>query len=166
MATLFNADEVWQIAVEIEQNGANFYRTAARLASNREAATLLADLAEWEKGHVAAFADLRARLDASARQQTPTGDPSEVAEYLKALADSHVFRRDAGLMSLLSHCPGVVEMLQLAMRLENESIALYETMLRLVPANLGQAEVGKLLSEERQHLAMLRGKVHALTGQP
>jgi len=45
MSITFNADEIFEIAEEIERNGAKFYRDAAQNAKNASIKELLLDLA-------------------------------------------------------------------------------------------------------------------------
>jgi rubrerythrin len=165
MATLFNADEVYRIAITLEENGSEFYRAASKRATSPELRALLDELAEWEGGHVELLEKLHLALDDRARGHSPSDPRGELAAYLKALADGNVFRRDRGLEAMLDGCAGIVEMLRLAIRFEHEALELYETLKRLVPEFLGAATLDRLIAEERQHAAMLRGKVFALAGE-
>ena len=47
----FNADEVFQLAIRFEQNGASFYRKAAKLQTDSAAAEMLNALASMEDHH-------------------------------------------------------------------------------------------------------------------
>ncbi len=89
MGVTFNADEVLEMAEQIERNGAKFYRAAAEKFSGIR--QVLLDLAAMEDEHEKIFADMRAQL--SGREQEPVVfDPDNEAQmYLQVVADGHVF---------------------------------------------------------------------------
>ncbi|MBW2334990.1 MAG: rubrerythrin, partial [Deltaproteobacteria bacterium] len=62
MAIGFNADEVFEMAIRIEENGAAFYRKAAGLQSDTENREFLEKLAAMEDGHKATFIEIRKTL--------------------------------------------------------------------------------------------------------
>ena len=59
---IFNADDALAVAEQVERNGRAFYLRAAEVAEEPEARKLLSDLAVWEEGHQALFAQMRADL--------------------------------------------------------------------------------------------------------
>ncbi|MCH7559530.1 MAG: rubrerythrin, partial [Planctomycetes bacterium] len=60
MVMPFNADEVFEMAEQIERNGAKFYRAAAKKFP--ELSQVLSDLAVMEDEHEKTFAAMRAEL--------------------------------------------------------------------------------------------------------
>ena len=48
MSFVFNADEIFDMAIQIEKNGEKFYRESARKVRGSEAEDLLAKLADME----------------------------------------------------------------------------------------------------------------------
>ena len=62
MGTGFNADEVFEIAEQIERNGSSFYNHGAELVSDEVTRKLLLSLATWESRHEKLFAEMRAEL--------------------------------------------------------------------------------------------------------
>ena len=55
MSIDFNADEVFEIAEQIERNGAKFYRTSAKNISDVNNKNFLIQLAEMEDEHEKTF---------------------------------------------------------------------------------------------------------------
>ena len=55
----FNADEVFEIAEQIERNGAKFYRSIAEKINDTNKKQLLANLAKMEDEHEQIFNRLR-----------------------------------------------------------------------------------------------------------
>jgi len=155
MSITFNADEVFEVAEQIERNGANFYRRGAEAFAGSDAHQLLTDLASWEEGHERLFADMREQL--SRREQEPVFfDPNnEAVMYLRAMADDHVFSPKKDLSKILTGNEGLVEILRKALRFEKDSIAFYLGMRDLVSVELGKDKVARIIEEEKSHVVML-----------
>ena len=60
MGITFNADEIFEMAEEIERNGAKFYREAAQKAADKQVKQMLLDMAAMEDGHLVTFQQMRA----------------------------------------------------------------------------------------------------------
>lgn len=91
MANEFNANDILEIAKQIEINGARYYREAANRVDEKNHKLFLTGLAEMEDTHEKTFADMQKDLEGS-EIATMTYDPqNESALYLKALADTRVF---------------------------------------------------------------------------
>ena len=89
MGIRFNADEVLEMAAQIERNGGTFYRKAAD--QNEEGNELLLAIAEQEDQHLALFESMREDLAGKAIEQTIFDPDGEASRYLRAMADDHVF---------------------------------------------------------------------------
>lgn len=153
MGLEFTAAEILKMAEQIEENGAAFYRSAA--AQQPAARSLLLTLAEQEDGHLAIFLGMHSKLDARAREPV-TYDPGDEAElYLKAMADRRVFNVDQDPKTLLGANPTLARILEVAMRMEKDSIVFYTGMKSLVPPELGQSQLDAIIREEWKHIAFL-----------
>ena len=73
----FNADEIFEMAEQIERNGAKFYRKAAEPTAGENRDVLLR-LAAMEDDHEKTFAAMRAELSAGEKQAV-TADPDNTA---------------------------------------------------------------------------------------
>ena len=87
----FNVDEIFEMAEQVERNGAKFYRGAAENMDDADAKTLLNEFAVMEDEHEKTFAALRAELKDTDKQSTVFDPEGESALYLRALADTRVF---------------------------------------------------------------------------
>jgi len=153
MTIHFNADEVFQMAEQIERNGAKFYRIAAERTGDESPRQLLQDLAAMEVRHEKIFAEMRSELTEDERKATfdPEG---EAAAYLNAMADGHVFDlRDPS--TRLTGKESLDELFRIAIGLEKDSIVFYVTMTDLVPSRLGRKEINGIITEEQKHIALL-----------
>jgi rubrerythrin len=159
----FNADEIFQIGIQIETNGQKFYEMASRNISEPSGQKLFLDLAKWESEHIKLFEKLREGLPDSAKRGDFFDPNQELHLYVKATADSHVFMRRKDIPELTSRCKTPLEALDLALAFEKDSVVFYTTMKKLVPEGLGKAEIETLIDEEISHIFILVQEKRKLT---
>ena len=155
---MFNADEILQIAVTIEENAQSFYSKASERVSDEEAKKIFAELAAWEVGHIAIFSKMRARF-AEAGAGVAFDDPDgEAASYLQAIADGKIFdtRKVETELSSLPDSP--LEIIQMAIAREKDAVLFYLSLQDMVPETLGRDEVKAIVSEEVSHVRFLSEK--------
>ncbi len=156
MTNEFNADDIFEMAVKIEQNGAVFYRDAAGQVEGEKNKNFLLDLARMEDEHEMTFANLKKDLTAREKETTTFDPEDENILYLKAFADSKVFFRkekpDNSLKSILG-C---------AIQTEKDSIAFYLGLKELVPEKFGRSKIDAIIKEEMGHIRLLAGKLNEL----
>ena len=58
MAMAFNADEIFEMAEEVERNGSKFYREAAARAADLQIKNMFLGLAAMEDGHLRIFHEM------------------------------------------------------------------------------------------------------------
>jgi rubrerythrin len=154
----FNIDEIFTIAVDIEKNGEKFYRRAAELATDQDAKKLLADLADWEKGHIKIFSDLHARL----KDANLTWDPyGEVELYLQAVANRQVFTNEHGVVEFAENHSSLREILEFALAREKDAVVFY-TSLDMVAGDLSDGKVNAIIKEEISHIRLITEKLAQL----
>ena len=66
----FNADDVFEMAEQIERNGAVFYRKAAADIKDPDAKNFLSDLAAMEDSHEKTFSTMRKKLTEAEQKST------------------------------------------------------------------------------------------------
>jgi len=158
MSIDFNADEIFQIGIQIEVNGQTFYETVARNTSDPSAKKLFLDLAKWESEHIELFKKLRQGLPDSAKRGDLFDPNQELSLYIKATADSHVFVKTKNIPELASTCKTPIEALDLAVTFEKDSVVFYTTMRKVVPEILGKDQIDTLIDEEIRHISILTQK--------
>ena len=152
----FNADEIFEMAEQIERNGASFYRKAAESITDPAEKKLLLDLAAMEDEHEKTFSDLRKGLSEKEKTATAFDPEGEAALYLRALADTRVFfekKIDTSSME---------EILKEAILAEKDSIVFYLGMKEMVPETFGKTKIDAIIKEEMAHIKLLSGKLVAL----
>jgi rubrerythrin len=159
----FNVDEVFEMAEQIEKNGAVFYRKMAESISDAPVSQLLLDLAAMEAEHEKVFASMRANLADQEQKPTVFDPEGESALYLRALADLRVFdeegKKDFILSGDLPEQDRIRKILRAAIGLEKESIVFYLGMKELVPERFGKDKIDKIIKQEMGHIRLLNNKL-------
>ena len=97
----FNADDIFEMAEQMERNGATFYRKAAEGDIDPANKEFLLGLAEMEVAHEKTFKAMRTELAAQEKAATVFDPQGEAALYLRALADTRVFyEKDIDITSM------------------------------------------------------------------
>ena len=164
MDATFNADEIFEIAEEIERNGAAFYRRAADSIEDTKARHLLLTLAAMEDDHVKTFAAMRAELTEEAWDVDLDLD-DQAGMYLRAIADGHVFDTKTEPAQLLTGEESFEEILRIAIGLEKDSLVFYHGMRDMVPEQFGKDKLDRIISEEKRHITELSQELEALGEQ-
>ena len=152
----FNADDMFEIAEQLERNGAKFYRDAAQAVADDRDRSLLQQLAEMEDDHEKTFAGMRAELSAKEKSPTVFDPDNEAAMYLRALADTKVFydkQIDTSSMEAI---------LKDAITAEKDSIVFYLGMREAIPDDLGRERLDAIIKEEMGHIQLLSKELVAL----
>jgi rubrerythrin len=156
MDVAFNADEVFEIAVQIERNGARFYRRAADMAGKREDKELLLSLAAMEDSHVKIFESLRRDLMGSGSALADFDPHGEAAAYLQSMADGQVFDLRADPVEYLGIDRSMEDILCKALELEKDSIVYYVGMMEMVPEDRGRRKIEHIIREEMKHIVSIK----------
>ncbi|NNL41706.1 MAG: ferritin family protein, partial [Desulfobacterales bacterium] len=130
----FNAEEIYEMAQQIERNGAAFYRKAAASVDDASGKELLLNFAEMEVAHERMFAELKKDLSEKDKSTTTFDPEGEAALYLRALADTRVF------FEKRIDTTSLKEILKAAIMAEKDSIVFYLGMKEMVPDDLGKAK--------------------------
>jgi rubrerythrin len=151
----FNADEVFEMALQIERNGAKFYNTVAAKTAEPKVAALCRKLAEMEVQHGKMFEKMRTQLGGSETQPTTFDPEGETAMYLQAFADGKVFDVHVDPSAKLTGRESSQQVLQTAIGLEKDSIVFYVGIKRMVPEGFGKDRLDAIIGEEMGHIRLL-----------
>lgn len=155
----FNADAIFEMAEQIERNGAQFYHTAARRVLSTAIKEMLTGLAKMEEDHEKTFADLRAELTQPERSPGFCELDKDVQRYLNALSNTRMFRKDKkpDLKISADHTEKDIleEIYRFAIRAEKDSIVFYMGLRELVPESFGKSKVDAIIKEEMLHITTL-----------
>jgi rubrerythrin len=148
---VFEAGDIVEAAIRIEENGANFYRFAMQIAGREETKALFRQLADEEVKHQKTFSELLAGMD---RTLPPEGYDGEYAAYLHGYVDNRlVFKADL-LATELAAIKDEASAIEFAIRRELDSLLYYREIRELLPADRREA-IERIILEERKHFVKL-----------
>lgn len=162
MGITFNADEVFEMAEEIERIGAEYYREAAEKTSEKETKQMLLDMAAMEDGHLRTFQEMRRELSGREKEPMVFDPDNQAAMYLQAMADARGMEGRISPTQKLTGNETIKEILDIAVGTENESVVFYLNLKDLVPIKAGRAKVEAIILEELDHITTLLKKLKAL----
>lgn len=155
----FNADAVFEMAEQIEKNGARFYRNAAKRLTTPRIKEMLLKLAAMEDEHEKTFAGLRADLTAQEKKPLMDGLDPDIQRYLKTLADTRVFhgkeKPDVKTTETRSEADILEDIYRSAIRAEKDSIVFYVGIREMVPEAFGKSKIDTIIQEEMRHITTL-----------
>ena len=161
MGIQFNADEIFEIAERIEQNGARFYRKAAGNTADDKSKKMLEQLASMEDDHEHTFSKMRADLTGDEKKPNLFDPTDEVVLYLHAFADGHIFDSKTDPSEALSGDETLEQILRMAIGMEKDSIVFYLGVQEMVGETQGKDRIQAIIKEERSHIALLARELSA-----
>ena len=162
MSITFNADEIFEIAEQIDRNGAKFYREAAEKADDSDVKKMLKELAAMEEGHEKTFIQMRKELTAEEKESNVFDPDNEVAQYLQTMADFHGTEGKVSATEKFTGNESMAEILKVALQAEKNSIAFYVGIKDLLPNKEGKDRVQGIIIEEMAHVSTIGGKLQQL----
>lgn len=162
MGITFNANEIFEMAEEMERNGAKFYRKAAENASDKETKQMLLDMADMEDGHLKTFEKMREQLSGQEKGWTVFDPDNQSVLYLQAMADARGYEGKITPMKELTGSETPKEILETALNSEKESVVFYFGLKELVPVKAGRDKVEAIIIEELGHITTLLNKLKSL----
>jgi rubrerythrin len=160
----YNADEVFEMAEQVERDGRSFYLRAADQTENPDVKSLLKDLAEMEKDHEKLFHNMRAEMQESGGAQVVYDPDQQAPLYLQSAAETHVFNVHQDIAQVLKGTESVEEVLRIAIGFEKDTVVFFLGLKDLVPEELGDDRIEGLIEEEMSHITTLTGQLRSLTG--
>jgi rubrerythrin len=162
MTVNFTAFEIFEIAEQIERNGARFYRDAAAAAKDKSMQRFFLQLAEMEDNHERIFTEMRKNLQDQS-DDTKIFDPNnEMIYYLKAMAKSAGWEGKASPQAAFTGSESPVQIIKRAIEAEKASINYYLGLKEFVPSQAGKKKVDGIIKEEMGHVVTLHKHLEQL----
>jgi rubrerythrin len=162
MGITFNADEIFEMAENIERDGAKFYRQAAKNAADEKTKKMLLDLAAMEDKHLKTFQEMRKQLSAREKEEMVFDPDNQAAMYLQTMASGHGWEGKKSLTENLTGNETLEDILKTAIKAENDSVVFYSGLKELVPAKAGKDKLEAIIKEELGHIAILNQQLALL----
>ncbi len=160
MKLYFNADEVFEMAEDIEKQGTAFYTKAAGLFSDADLKNLLEGLSRMEAAHEKTFKKMRSDILSDAFKGY---DPDEMAAaYIHTFTEGKVFAKGSNMCDALSAKTTLSEILKMALDAEKNSILFYTGIKKALPETMAKDAIEEIISEEMKHIVMLNSKLESI----
>jgi len=164
MSVQFNIDEIFEMAEQIERNGATFYHLASDvMPKDSQTCQLLITLANVELKHEQIFAKMRVDiLDQEGMDSIldPEFDPEGLAgAYLRTMANGHIFDLTKDPHEYFTGKETAEAILRMAIEREKDSIVFYIGMKEAVAEDFGKDRIDSIIREEMSHIVYLNREI-------
>jgi rubrerythrin len=160
----YNADQILTTAIEIEHNASAYYRDASRVVRDVALSGTLHELSGMEQRHAETFTAMRSELSDEERSVQPFDPGDEMNFYLEGMKGLHGWEGKAGPNARLSGNETVGELLEIALRAEQDTVFFYTFVKEFVPVSRGRAAVEEIITEEMRHIATIKRYLHEHAG--
>ena len=154
MAKTYDACKILQVMIVLEQKSIHFYETAAKKAMIDREKLVYRKLADEERIHEKVYRHLAANMP----ELRSCSIEEDEEQYLELLIDTNFFIRAVEDDEKMERLIQSSDVLDLAERLERDSIHFLVELIRIAPALKKHESIQKALSEERRHLRMILEK--------
>lgn len=159
VATKFNAEELMELAIQIERNGKSYYAAMANKSDNQAVNDIFDYLCREEQSHLELFVTIRNKLAAGKTDDFVIADEyntPDMMNYLKAMFDGRVFPNLLSHTELASEIKTDEQAIYHAIGFEKDTVLFFSEILGL----LGQQDenyalIQELIRQEKIHIARL-----------
>ena len=146
---MFTLTDIRNIAVQIEQNGEETYRRAARQTSDPELAQMLNWLADEEKHHGKLFASI-------VIEKTLTAEEAELEAMGRALLQDIVRSQTFSLEhGRLEQAANLEDLFSQSIEFESDTIEFYEFLVGFLDDQEAITQLKEIIEQEREHVRQL-----------
>lgn len=160
MKAQFNIDEIFEMAEQIERNGAKFYNYASKIVPDGSTSQkLLLILAEMEIKHEAIFASLRKKIIEKGKFDSilnPDFDPEGLsAMYIRSIANSYIFNLNKPIQEYFVGNESPDAILKMALDREKDAIIFFLGLKEAISENFGKNDIDSIIKEEMSHITYI-----------
>lgn len=158
MSELFQAAEIVEMAVQEERNGVAYYEALVERTTDPALKEFAQRMAGEERRHERAFTELREQLGGYVPAESYEG---EYLAYVRALVSDRFLPDEQGAREVVGQAGSDREVVLTALRFEKETLLFFTELKKFVPAR-HRGLIGRLIAEERQHIADLSELLHKM----
>lgn len=150
----FSDAEALKIAMNIEEEGLEFYSLLMKSAKDDKAKDIFSELASAEKKHFALFQKMYLELTSPANPVQGCEDYT-VDLYLKDLVDTGIFTKKGAAKRIVAEIKTDIDALRIGIQAEKDSILYYTEAAKNTKHEGGKKAFEQLIYEEKKHLKIL-----------
>ena len=149
----FNINEIFEIAEQIERNGAAFYKDAAKkFGNNPEVKDFLLDLSAQEDVHEKTFSDMLRNV---LNNDGINLEDELTLQYLDAVAGQFVFDKSKSKSELTDEM-SQRDIFNLAIQKEKDAISFFVSLKNALTSSEDKKTIDLIIKEEQTHLIALK----------
>lgn len=152
MGTKYSGNEIFEIGIQIEKKGYDFYKILESETKNENLKKLFHWLSNQEKRHIKIFQELRQHYLNYDFDKLYNWD--EVSLYFKALIETKVFPDSEEGKNLIDELEDEIGAIQIAISFEKDNILYFQEIRDLVD-NEDKKIINELINEEKNHIMKL-----------
>ncbi len=157
----FNDIEALKIAINIEEEGLEFYSILMKSAKDDKAKKIFSELAFAEKKHLELFQKTLLEVTDAATMAQGCEDYT-VDLYLKDLVDTGIFTKKGEARRLVKEIKTDIDALKIGIQAEKDSILYYTEAAKNTKQEGGKKAFEQLTNEEKKHLQLLTSYLREL----
>ncbi len=150
----FNDAEALKIAMNIEEEGLEFYSILMKNAKDAKAREIFSKLASAEKKHMALFQKMYSEITSPANPVQGCEDYT-MDLYLKDLVDTGIFAKKGEAKRIVAEIKTDIDALKVGIQAEKDSILYYTEAAKNTRHEGGKKAFEQLTDEEKKHLKIL-----------
>ena len=163
MADLLNADEIFAIAIQIETNGAEFYRKAAAQHQDADQQQALLDLAGMEHEHARTVKQMREDLQGGANAAEV--DPrQEGGLFLSSVVSGYRVEGSPAVADQLSGDESMQRILEIGLDLEKQAVLFYLGLKDVTTVDDAREKIDRIIDEEKKHVVFFTEELEKVKG--
>jgi rubrerythrin len=155
---MFTAMELFDLAIQVEENGERFYRLALSKVREDSLKNVLGSLADQELEHRSAFLEIKERIGDKTKPAPPVSSLGR--EVLRGAMGRHAFSLDELQVDSIQ---GEKEILEAAINFEEDSILFFEFIAAFVSDPGALLTLQQIRAEELKHKQMLMEQISEIT---
>ena len=163
MGITFNADEVFEMGMDVEKNGEAYYNKAAELAADPDVKRVFEYLAGEEKTHWETFKQLREGITGDMAAPTVIDSDGVNELYLNALVKSRLFSSEREAEKAAEDAKDAVAALKAALTFEKDTILFFSMMKSMTRGDLGADKIDLLIAEEQKHIIRIAKEIDKIS---
>lgn len=161
-----NADELMELAIQIEKNGKDYFAAMAERSDNPRVKQVFNFLVREEQNHLESFEKVRIRLAENNQEEFQIADEyntPEMAAYIQAMSDGQVFPNLESHAELAAEIKDDEQAIYHAIGFEKDTILFFSDILGILGANdENRPLIKELIRQEKIHIAKLYALLKSL----
>ena len=161
MTITFTADEIFEIAEQMERNAADFYYEASERCPNKDIRDFMLGMSKIENKHLKTLQSIREKF--AEKEGLSIFDPlGRSTMYLQAIADARTWEGRINPTQVLTGNETIREIIEIALESEKEMVVFYVGLKDMVYFKAGKDKVEEIILQELSHITALVRKLKSL----